>query len=62
MKKLGIIVGVLVAGLCLASTAQAISAGPGGRVYYGGRITVGDTVYNRISPFSQLLIHWVLLL
>ena len=53
MKKLGIVVGVLVAGLCLASTAQAISQGPGGRVYYGGLVTVGDTTYNRLLQLVE---------
>jgi hypothetical protein len=45
-------VGVLVAGLWLASTAQAISQGPGGRVYYGGLVTVAGSDYNRISSIG----------
>jgi hypothetical protein len=45
MKKLGIVVGVVVASLCLASVAQAISAGPGGHLYKARRYTDDDESY-----------------
>jgi len=52
MRKPWIIACVLVAGLLAGSTAEAISRGPGGRVYYGGMVTVDTTTCNRIGSMG----------
>lgn len=41
MTRLGVVVLLLVTGLVLADEAQAISSGPGGRLYEAGRYTTG---------------------
>jgi len=43
MRRYGIVSGVLVAAVLLAGTAQAISQGPGGRLYLAGMTTSGPT-------------------